>query len=233
MNASNKEVAFVGTGIPPGWVDKVCGSVVWALPIQRESKGQPTHSGSRLCPSHDIQLESVSKTASKAETIEEEDNKESAEGQWLCESEREERKKKCVIENVWGRHRCRNVCRCDHPGVQKRPTPTLTFLCVEGNGKDIVDMQILNRHRVSRESTSTCSGKTCRRWAPPRLKAAGNLQNNNSWLSVQATRSGAPSGSVGFFTSHPYVVTDRKGWNKVICNTANLLCIHSLTTRLI
>lgn len=107
MNASIKEVAFVGTGIPPGWVGKVCGSVVWALPIQKESKGQPTHSGSHLCPSHDIQLESVSKTASKAETIEEEDNKESEGGQRLRQREREERKKKCVIEKVWGGHRCR------------------------------------------------------------------------------------------------------------------------------
>lgn len=87
MNASNKEVAFVGTGIPPGCMGKVCGSVVWALPMQRDSKGQPTHSGSRLYPGSDIQLQSVSKTASKAETIEEEDNKKTAGEQRLCESE--------------------------------------------------------------------------------------------------------------------------------------------------
>lgn len=66
---------------------KVCGSVVWAFPIQQDSKGQPTHSGSRLYASHDIQLESVSKTASKAETIEEEDNKRTGGEQRLCESE--------------------------------------------------------------------------------------------------------------------------------------------------
>lgn len=71
----------------PGCVGKVCGSVVWAFPIQRGSKGQPTHSGSHLYPSHDIQLESVSKTASKAETIEEEDNKKTAGEQRLCEHE--------------------------------------------------------------------------------------------------------------------------------------------------
>ena len=44
MNASNKEVTFVGTGIPPGCMSKVCGSVAWAFPMQRDSKGQPTHS---------------------------------------------------------------------------------------------------------------------------------------------------------------------------------------------
>lgn len=44
MIASNKEVTFVGTGIPPGCVSKVCGSVVWAFLMQRDSKGQPTHS---------------------------------------------------------------------------------------------------------------------------------------------------------------------------------------------
>ena len=75
--------------------------VVWALPIQRESKGQPTHSGSRLSPSHDIQLESVSKTASKAESIEEEDNKESSGGQRQCEGESVKKGRKvCERESV-------------------------------------------------------------------------------------------------------------------------------------
>lgn len=86
MNTFNKEVPFVESGIPPGCVGKVCGSVVWAFPIQMDSKGQPTHSGSRLYPSHDIQLASVSKTASKAESIEEEDNKKIRGEQRLCES---------------------------------------------------------------------------------------------------------------------------------------------------
>lgn len=87
MNRFNKEMPFVECGIPPGCVGKVCGSVVWAFPIQRASKGQPTHSGSRLYPSHDFQLESVSKTASKAETIEEEDNKKTGGEQRPRESE--------------------------------------------------------------------------------------------------------------------------------------------------
>lgn len=87
MHTFKKEMPFVECGIPPGCVGKVCGSVVWAFPIQRGSKGQPTHSGSRLYPNHDIQLESVSKTASKAETIEEEDNKKTRGEQRLCESE--------------------------------------------------------------------------------------------------------------------------------------------------
>ncbi|CAB1418356.1 unnamed protein product [Pleuronectes platessa] len=54
---------------------------------ERDSKGQPTHSGSRLYPSHDTQLQSVSKTASEAESIEEEDNKRTAGEQKLRESE--------------------------------------------------------------------------------------------------------------------------------------------------
>lgn len=121
----NKEMLpFVESGIPPGCVGKVCGSVVWAFPIQRDSKGQPTQSGSRLYPSHDIQLETVSKTASKAETIEEEDNKKTGREQRLCESE-SVRERKCDVDRD-----AESVCRCDHPGVQNRLTPTLTFLCI-------------------------------------------------------------------------------------------------------
>ncbi|KAG8008898.1 hypothetical protein GBF38_011442 [Nibea albiflora] len=91
---------------------------------ERDSKGQPTQSGSRLYPSHDIQLESVSKTASKAETIEEEDNKKTGGEQRLCESE-SVRERKCEVDRD-----AESVCRCDHPGVQNRLTPTLTFLCI-------------------------------------------------------------------------------------------------------
>lgn len=101
MSTFNKEVLFVEIGIPPGCVGKVCGCVVWAFPIQQNSKGQPTHSGSRLYASHDIQLESVSKTASKAETIEEEDNKRTGGEQRLCESESVKKGRKlCDRESV-------------------------------------------------------------------------------------------------------------------------------------
>lgn len=79
---------------------------------------------SRLYPSHDIQLESVSKTASKAETIEEGDNKKTGREQRLCESE-SVRESKCEVDRD-----AESVCRCDHPGVQNRLTPTLTFLCI-------------------------------------------------------------------------------------------------------
>ena len=101
MSVFHWGLALVERRIPPGCVGKVCGSVVWAFPIQRGTKGQPTHSGSHLYPSHDIQLESVSKIASKAETIEEEDNKKTAGEQRLCEHESVKKGRKvCDGESV-------------------------------------------------------------------------------------------------------------------------------------
>lgn len=109
---------------------KVCGSVVWAFPMQRHSKGQPTHSGTRLYPSHDTQLQSVSKNSQAG-------RKHRGRGQqgdgrrtktvWEWRKGRDV----CVIERVWGGWGSRKVwVGVIVPVCRKGPTPTLTFLCI-------------------------------------------------------------------------------------------------------
>lgn len=155
MNASNKEVAFVGTGIPPGCMGKVCGSVVWALPMQRDSKGQPTHSGSRLYPGSDIQLQSVSKTASKAESIEEEDNKKPAGEQRPCESESVKKGRRvCVEVKAWGGQGCEWKCVSVWPSwcaewAHSYTHIPLYYMQVDGNAS--MDAHILDSCRLSGE----------------------------------------------------------------------------------
>lgn len=113
-----------------------CVGVLCGFSPYRGTKGQPTYWGSCLYPSHDMQLESVSKTASKAETIEQEDNKEAGGGQRLWESVETGRRVCEVRESEKMARDVKSVCRCDHAGVQNRLTPTHTFLCIIWKSKE-------------------------------------------------------------------------------------------------